>query len=115
MDDLNQIVPPTPIDAHRRPFNRVALILIIAVILVIAGLVYIGRSAFWQAPPEVTPPSNNLTDAQKAEILKSLAASPKTPPLTDAQKAEILKSLAASPKTPPLTDAQKAEILKSLR
>lgn len=75
-------------------YRTPVLILIIAAILIIAGLVYVGRKYGPPAPGEVAgPPAGGLTDAQKAEILKSLQLPPNTPPLTEAQKAEILKSL----------------------
>ena len=81
-------------------------------ILIVAGLIYIGRQ--YGAPTEPPPtPAGELTAAQKAEILKSLQSSP-VAPLTAAQKAEIMESL-KSRQTAPLTEEQKAEILKSLK
>ena len=99
----------SPADLHRRP---IVILVVIAVILV-GAIIWIGN---WALERETTPPpAGGLTDAQKAEILKSLALPPGTPPMTQAQKDEILKSLQRPPNTPPLTDAQKAEIMKSLK
>ena len=97
----------SPADLHRRP---IVILVVIAVILV-GAIIWIGN---WAINKETVAPPGGLTDAQKAEILKSLQLPPGTPPMTQAQKDEILKSLQLPPNTPPLTDAQRAEIMKSL-
>jgi cell division septal protein FtsQ len=97
-----------PADLHRRP---VVILMVIAVILV-GAIIWIGN---WAINKEAVTPPGGLTDAQKAEIMKSLQLPPGTPPMTQAQKDEIRRSLQSPPNTPPLTEAQKAEIEKSLK
>lgn len=116
MDQFNAPTSPiTPPSAgSNEPVSHKSLaLLIIILILVVAGLVYLGnRYGRPKAPAEDT---TGLTEAERAEILKSLQLPPGTPPLTPAQKDEIVKSLRLPENTPPLTEAQKAEILKSLK
>ncbi|MEK7209019.1 MAG: hypothetical protein AAB677_02050 [Patescibacteria group bacterium] len=113
MNDLNDIAVPLADQDHHWSKNKTVVALVIVVVLIVAGLIYIGRRYGAPIEPPATP-VGELTEAQKAEILKSLKSNPVTP-LTDAQKAEIIKSLTSSTPPPPLTDAQKAEILKSLK
>src|SRR3989344_7521857 len=112
MNDLNEIAVPLAAPEHHWSRNKSIISLVIVVILIVAGLIYIGRK--YGAPIESPPtPVGELTAAQKAQILKSLQSSP-VAPLTAAQKAEIMESL-KSRQTAPLTEEQKAEILKSLK
>ncbi|MBI2097398.1 MAG: hypothetical protein HYT46_00455 [Candidatus Vogelbacteria bacterium] len=107
----NQNQPP-PVKVNHK--NPLVVILVIGLILLAAGLIYLGRK--YGAPPAPeAPAAGGLTEAEKAEILKSLALPPGAKPLTQAEKNEILKSLQLPPNTPPLTEAEKAEILKSLK
>ena len=105
---------PPEIEVKQSSFPKPIIILVILAILIVAGLVYVGRKYGPSAPGPVEGPTG-LTDAQKDEILKSLQLPPGTKPLTQAEKDEILKSLQLPPNTPPLTEAEKAEILKSLK
>jgi len=102
---------PSPSVSNKNQLLFVVLLFVL--ILLAAGLIYLGRK-YPSAPSPVEGPAG-LTEAEKAEILKSLQLPPNTPPLTEAEKAEILKSLQLPPNTPPLTETQKAEILKSLK
>ena len=112
MNDLNEIAVPLAAPEHHWSRNKSVIVLVIVGILIVAGLIYIGRQ--YGAPTEPLPtPVGELTDAQKAEIIKSLKSNP-IAPLTAAQKAEIMESL-KSRQTAPLTEEQKAEILKSLK
>lgn len=102
-----EVLPPP---AGRRSVFLV--VVAIAVIVAVAALVWLGD---WAIKREAAGPSAPLTDAQKAEILKSLQLPPGAKPLTSAQKTEIMKSLQLPPGAVPLTNAQKAEIMKSLK
>ena len=94
MNDLNEIAVPLAEPERRWSRNKSIISLVIVVILIVAGLIYIGRQ--YGAPSEPPPtPVGELTAAQKAEILESLKSHPATP-LTEEQRAEILKSLKQS-------------------
>ena len=86
---------------------RLVFGIIIAVVLILAGIVFWSRNSASQTAKISDQP---LSEAQKAEVAKVLQA--EQPILTIPQKKQIQKVLQQS--APKLTEAQKAEIEKVL-
>jgi|SRR3989344_5746503 len=104
-----EVTMPQPEIPAPTNWRRLIIVFIAVVIVFLLAIAWLGDWAINQRAGRPT-----LSEAQKQEILRSLALPPGTKLLTRAQQAEILNSLRLPPNTTPLTAAQKAEIMKSL-
>ena len=114
MEQVN--MTPGANTSNRSPMVMiVVIVLIILAILLAVWLRNVGTNVLSGVNQEQV--GSDLTDAQKAELLKNLAAKPSDAKLlTEAQKAELLKNLNQNKAgNPDLTEAQTVELLKNLQ
>ncbi len=107
--EMSQSEVGAPIPSEVGKYRRPAVVVLVVVIIFVLVIAWLGNWVINQRAGRQT-----LTEAQKAEILRSLQLPPGTKPLSTVQKNKILNSLKLPPGTTPLTNAQKAEIMKSL-
>ena len=96
-----------PQGAVPAPNKKMTILVAIVVILVIVAIVYILSL---KTNPQTD--NNELTDAEKASMVKALEAE-NIQPLTDTEKANMVKALEQE-NIQPLTDAEKASMLEAL-
>ena len=94
MDEFNQLNQSVVNEGlEKKSIGKPLAILVIVAILLIAGLIYVGRKYGLDQPAPAGDTRSVLTETEQAEVLRSLELPPGQPVLTEADKAKILESL----------------------